>query len=433
MRKFVWESEVTEKTVSELLPRAELDLTSVTQSVDAIIREVKDSGLKALYSHAEKFDGVRPTAFRVPESELSRARSSISPELRIAMEESARRVEAVSRSQMPVGQSYELAADSRVDLRFVPFEAVGVYAPGGKALYPSSVIMNVVPAQVAGVARLILCSPAQKENAGLPHPTVLAAAKLLGVSEVYAIGGATAVAALAYGIEEIGLAPVDLVTGPGNIFVATAKQLLRSKIAIDSEAGPTEILIIADQSANPEWIAADLVSQAEHDENAAAILLTDSEELLDAVSIEVQKQASQTTNSQRVQTALSGKQSALVLVHSLEKAIEIANVYATEHLEIQTRDNGLLLEQIRNAGAIFVGEYSPVSLGDYLAGSNHVLPTSGNARRSSGLSVFTFLRQQQVVSYGEAGLREVTKMLEDFSNAEGLPAHGQAARIRFNS
>jgi histidinol dehydrogenase len=293
--------------------------------------------------------------------------------------------------------------------------------------------MNVVPAQVAGVRRIVLCSPAQKEYGGDPHPLILAAAELLGIEEVYAIGGASAIAALAEGIDDIGLEKVDLVTGPGNAYVATAKQLLRSKIAIDSEAGPTEILIIADEKANPKWIAADLISQAEHDESAAAVLLSTSSKLIEEVKQEIELQLAKTANRERATKALSGEQSALVLVESISDAIEIANLYATEHLEIQTERPRDVLQKITNAGAVFLGGYSPVSLGDYLAGSNHVLPTSGQARRSSGLSVYTFLRQQQVVDFESDALVEVSDLLTKFADAEGLPAHGEAARIRFSN
>ena len=290
--------------------------------------------------------------------------------------------------------------------------------------------MNVVPAQVANVPGIVIASPAQVEFGGLPHPSILAAAGLLGVTEVYAIGGATAVAAFAYGVEEIGLDPVSMVTGPGNIFVATAKRILRGQIGIDSEAGPTEILIIADGAANPRFLAADLISQAEHDENAAAVLVTDSEELLKSVQREIELQAPKTLNSSRVLTALEGNQSALVLVDSLDRAIEVANHYATEHLEIQTSEPERGLAAITNAGAIFMGPFSPGSLGDYLAGSNHVLPTSEQAKFGPGLGVHTFLRAQQVIDYSAEALAELTEKLDLLAITEGLPAHGAAAKIR---
>ncbi len=432
MRAIHWNQPITQKSVARLLPRANV-LADLEAAVAKIIREVEGSGSKALIEHASKFDGVVPQEFRISGSKLKLALDQTPIGVIEAMEQSIARLRKVSQSHLPSDKSVEVSSDGRVDLRFVPFDSAGIYAPGGKAVYPSSVIMNAVPAQVAGVKRIVLCSPAQKEFGGDPHPLILAAAQLLGIEEVYAIGGASAIAALAGGISEIGLEKVDLVTGPGNAYVATAKQLLRSKIAIDSEAGPTEILIIADDKANPSWIAADLISQAEHDESAAAVLLSISSKLIEEVKNEIELQLGKTANRERATNALSGEQSALVLVDSISDAIEIANLYATEHLEIQTEDPRDVLQRITNAGAVFLGGYSPVSLGDYLAGSNHVLPTSGQARRSSGLSVYTFLRQQQVVDFKAGALSEVSDSLTKFADAEGLPAHGEAARIRFSN
>jgi histidinol dehydrogenase len=432
MREIHWNQPITEKSVARLLPRANV-VADLEAAVAKIIREVEGSGSKALIDHASNFDGVVPQEFRISVSKLKLALDQTPKGVIEAMEQSIARLRKVSQSHLPSDKSVEVSSGGRVDLRFVPFDSAGIYAPGGKAVYPSSVIMNAVPAQVAGVKRIVLCSPAQKEFGGDPHPLILAAAELLGIEEVYAIGGASAIAALAGGISEIGLEKVDLVTGPGNAYVATAKQLLRSKIAIDSEAGPTEILIIADEKANPSWIAADLISQAEHDESAAAVLLSISSKLIEEVKKEIELQLGKTANRERATKALSGEQSALVLVDSISDAIEIANFYATEHLEIQTESPRDVLQRITNAGAVFLGGYSPVSLGDYLAGSNHVLPTSGQARRSSGLSVYTFLRQQQVVDFKAGALSEVSDLLTKFADAEGLPAHGEAARIRFSN
>lgn len=432
MREIHWNKPINDQSVAELLPRAK-NAADVASVVSALIQEVRTQGLHALSEHARKFDGVVPAQFRVPTTKLKEALEQTPGDVREALEESIARVRKVSQSHLPKNHSLEVADGGRVELRFLPFDSAGVYAPGGKAVYPSSVIMNIVPAQVAGVKRIVLCSPAQKDHDGNPHPLILAAAQLLGLDEVYAIGGASAIAALAQGVSEIGLQRVDLVTGPGNAYVATAKQLLRSEIAIDSEAGPTEIMIIADARANPAWVASDLISQAEHDESAAAVLLTDSESLMAEVQKEVEIQLAKTPNKNRVAKALMGEQSALVLVGSISDAIEIANLYATEHLEIQTENPRQVLESITNAGAVFLGGYSPVSLGDYLAGSNHVLPTAGQARRSSGLSVYTFLRQQQVVDFESESLAEVSEMLRKFADAEGLPAHGEAARIRFSN
>jgi histidinol dehydrogenase len=333
---------------------------------------------------------------------------------------------------MPNDTSVKLAEGANVHQRWQPVESVGLYVPGGKAVYPSSVIMNVVPAQVAGVERLALASPAQKDFNGRPHPTVLATAALLGVKNVYCMGGPAAVAAFAYGLPQIGFEPVSLVTGPGNIYVAAAKRALRGTIGIDSEAGTTEILILADSSANARYIAFDLVSQAEHDEAAAAVLVTDSVELANAVINELTDLVAATASSERVRVALEGQQSAVVLVEDISAGIKFANFYATEHLELQTQDNDQVLKKITNAGAIFLGEYSPVSLGDYLAGSSHVLPTGQQAKFGSGLGVHSFLRPQQVIEYDRVGLGAVAELVADFADAEGLPAHGEAVTARFS-
>ncbi len=431
MRRLNLNGPITVSRVRDELPRAGVaNNYEIEASVRALCEEVRTQGLEALRSHAQRFDRVLPAEFRVPQSEIDAAVKHLSPELRSAVEEAIARVRKVSEAVRPRSADVQLAAGAKVTQRYVPVDSVGLYVPGGKAVYPSSVIMNVVPAQVANVPRIVIASPAQAEFGGLPHPSILAAAGLLGVTEVYAIGGASAIAAFAYGVEEIGLSPVSMVTGPGNIYVATAKQMLRGLIGIDSEAGPTEILIIADKSANPRFLAADLISQAEHDENAAAVLVTDSEDLLLKVARELELQAPKALNSSRVLAALEGKQSALVLVDSIDAAIEVANHYATEHLEIQTTDSERVLAGITNAGAIFMGPFSPVSLGDYLAGSNHVLPTSEQAKFGPGLGVHTFLRPQQVIDYSAEALAELTEKLDLMSITEGLPAHGAAARIR---
>jgi histidinol dehydrogenase len=422
---------ITSELVRAELPRAEVSVAKATDVVAPLIDEVKERSLEALKEHAEKFDGVVPSDFLVPRQAMKAALDELNSELRDAIELAISRVRRVSEAGLPKDFTVQVSEDAKVTQRWVPVDSVGLYVPGGKAVYPSSVVMNVVAAQAAGVPRLAIATPPQKAFGGLPHPTVLATAELLGVTEVYAIGGATAVAAFAYGVQEIGLEPVRMVTGPGNVYVAAAKRVLRGQIGIDSEAGPTEILIIADKSANPASVAADLISQAEHDENAAAVLVTDSKELIELVQNELAVQVSQTPNRERVEVALGGKQSALVLVPDLATAIVISNEYATEHLEIHTASNDDILSQITNAGAIFVGEYSPVSLGDYIAGSNHVLPTSEQAKFGPGLGVHSFLRPQQVIEYGSKGLAEVVDKLAIFAHAEGLGAHGDAAQIRF--
>jgi histidinol dehydrogenase len=431
MRSFVWDGEITAQRVRELIPRAEVSIDSVSPSVQKLIAEVQAEGAAALARHAQEFDGVVPNSFRVPISAIKASEADLPDGLREAITESITRVRKVSQATLPRAVSLEVSAGGAVETRFVAVDSVGLYVPGGKAVYPSSTVMNVVPAQVAGVPRIAVSSPAQKDNDGLPSNAVLATCSLLGIDEVYSIGGASAIAALAFGVVEIGMEPVRMVTGPGNIYVAAAKRQLRSQIAIDSEAGPTEILIIADESANPAFVAADLISQAEHDENAASVLLTTSQPLIDQVLAELDRQGSKTANSDRVASALSGNQSAAVLVESIDQAIHIANEYATEHLEIQTADPVAVSKRITNAGAIFLGNHTPVSLGDYLAGSNHVLPTGEQAKFASGLSVISFLRSQQVVNYSEAALKEVASKLQVFAEAEGLPAHSEAVQIRF--
>lgn len=431
MRVIELSGPVTAEMVRAELPRAEVSVDQAAEIVLPLIKDVQERSAEALLDHAAKFDGVTPESLRVPKELLVKALRELDPDLRAAIEIAITRVRKVSQAALPQEFTVQVSEDAKVSQRWVPVDSVGLYVPGGKAVYPSSVVMNVVAAQVAGVPRLAIATPPQKDFGGLPHPTVLATAELLGVDEVYAIGGASAVAAFAFGVKEIDLDPVRMVTGPGNVYVAAAKRLLRGQIGIDSEAGPTEILIIADGAANPASIAADLISQAEHDENAAAVLVTTSQNMIENVLGELEVQIAATPNRERVTAALAGRQSALVLVPDLETAIAISNEYATEHLEIQTADNEVVLQQITNAGAIFMGEYSPVSLGDYIAGSNHVLPTSEQAKFGPGLGVHSFLRPQQVIEYGRQGLAEVVDQLAIFAHAEGLGAHGDAAQIRF--
>jgi len=422
---------ISQDQIRTALPRASVSVEKALEIVTPLIQDIKTNSLAAVLAQAERFDGVRPEHVRVPQSQLDRALSELAPDLRAAIQTAIERVRKVSEAAVPKGFDLDLAQGAVVSQRYVPVDSVGLYVPGGKAVYPSSVVMNAVAAQAAGVPRIAIASPPQKEFGGLPHPAILATAALLGVTEVYAIGGAAAVAAFGYGIKEIDLVPVRMVTGPGNIYVAAAKRALRGLIGIDSEAGPTEILIIADKSANPASVAADLISQAEHDENAAAVLVTDSRELITAVQRELDIQVANTSNIDRVKVALAGVQSALVLVPDLEIAVAVSNEYATEHLEIHTADPQALLPKITNAGAIFLGEYSPVSLGDYLAGSNHVLPTGEQAKFGPGLGVHTFLRPQQIINYSRSALESVVNQLDTFAIAEGLSAHGDAAKIRF--
>jgi histidinol dehydrogenase len=422
----------TRAEFADLVPRASVDVEAASAAAAELISDVRKRGSLALLDQAERLDGVRPNHVRVHAEEISRSVTSLLPEVRDALEEAIDRVRTVTRAQVPPGSVTDLGDGAQVVQRWQPVSRVGLYVPGGKAVYPSSVVMNVVPAQVAGVSSVALASPPQREFGGSVHPTILGAAGLLGIDEVYAMGGAGAVGAFAYGVADLDLDPVDVITGPGNVYVAAAKRLVRGVTGIDSEAGPTEILIIADGTADARLVAADLISQAEHDELAAAVLVTDSDALAAAVRDEIQRQADATPHAERVRTALAGPQSAIVLTTTLEDAARFSNAYGPEHLEIQVAEPGAVLDLIDNAGAIFLGAYSPVSLGDYLAGSNHVLPTGGQSRFSAGLGAYTFLRPQQVINYDRGALRAAEARIVALSTAEDLPAHGAAVTARFS-
>jgi histidinol dehydrogenase len=427
-------AELTAARLRAALPRGGADVETVLPAVRPIVQAVAERGAEAALEFGASFDGVRPPAVRVPGAALDAALAGLAPDVRDALRVMIERTRAVHADQRRTDVTTALGPGATVTERWVPVERVGLYVPGGNAVYPSSVVMNVVPAQAAGVDSLVVASPPQAAFGGLPHPTILAAARLLGVDEVWAVGGAQAIALMAYGgtdIDGAELAPVDLITGPGNIYVTAAKRLCRSRVGIDAEAGPTEIAILADQTADPAHVAADLISQAEHDELAGSVLVTPNMALADATDTELAAQLQTTVHRERVAAALGGPQSAIILVDDLDAGVKVVNAYAAEHLEIQTADAPRVASQIRSAGAIFVGPYSPVSLGDYCAGSNHVLPTAGNARHSSGLSVQTFLRGIHVVDYTEAALKDVSGHVITLAKAEDLPAHGEAVRRRF--
>ncbi|MBI1352391.1 MAG: histidinol dehydrogenase [Actinomycetales bacterium] len=420
----------------DVVPRAAMDVADAGERIRPIIGDVRTEGAAAVLRWTEKLDGIRPPALRVPPERLAQAADDLEPDVRAALLESIARARKVHTDQRRTDVTTVVVPGGTVTERWLPVERVGLYVPGGRAVYPSSVIMNVVPAQVAGVASLAVVSPPQRDHGGWPHPTIMAACALLGVDEVYAVGGAQAVAMLAFGTDlpDGGRCePVELVTGPGNIYVTAAKRALQGVIGIDSEAGPTEVMILADDTADPAHIAADLISQAEHDVLAAAVLVTDSETLAAAVEVELAAQVAGTKHVERIREALAGSQSAVVVVDDLEAGLRVVDAYAAEHLEIHTRDAREWAMRVRNAGAIFVGTYAPVSLGDYAAGSNHVLPTAGSARHSSGLSVQSFLRGIHVVEYDEHALRDVAPHVLALSGAEDLPAHGDAIRVRFAS
>jgi histidinol dehydrogenase len=414
-----------------LVPRSQTDVTAATAIATELIADVRARGEAALADQAERLDGVRPPRIRLDPAAVSSAVRELLPGVRDALEEAIDRVRQATAAQLPRATVTTLGPGAEVVQRWSPVNRVGFYVPGGKAVYPSSVVMNVVPAQVAGVASIALASPAQKAFDGSIHPTILGAAGLLGIDEVYAMGGAGAIGAFAYGVPGLRLDPVQVITGPGNVYVAAAKRLVRGQVGIDAEAGPTEILVIADAAADAFLVASDLISQAEHDELAAAVLVTDSPELAERVLAEVSRLAGETKHTARVAEALAGPQSAIVLVDDLDAAAAFSNVYGAEHLEIQTADAERMLGLIESAGAIFLGDSSPVSLGDYLAGSNHVLPTGGQARFAAGLGAYTFLRSQQVIRYDRDALGVVEKRIVDLANAEDLPAHAAAITARF--
>jgi len=416
--------------IRALVPRATLDVAGAMRDVQEIIEQVRSGGVPTLLDLGEKFDGVRPPALRVSSSQISESLNSLDPKVRDALLLSIARIKKVHQEQLRSDKTVTVIPGGTVTERWVPVDRVGLYVPGGRAVYPSSVMMNVIPAQIAGVQSIAVASPPQKEFGGLPHPTILATCALLGIDEVYAVGGAQAVAMFAYGV---GCQAVDMVTGPGNVYVAAAKRALRGIIGIDSEAGPTEIIILADETANPDFVAADLISQAEHDTIAAAVLVTPSRTLADQVKERLRIRVSQTKHSERIATALSGIQSAIVIVKDVEQGLQVLNGYAGEHVQIHTRDAQEVAKKVRNGGAIFIGSFAPVSLGDYSAGSNHVLPTGGCACHSSGLSVQTFLKGLHFVDYSSQALESVADTVITLANSEDLPAHGEAIAARFRS
>ena len=408
-----------------LLPRAQLDVAVAVEQVRPVVEAVRDRGEQAVREATLRFDGVEPASLRVPAKALAEALDRLDPAVRGALEEAVRRATTVATAQLRADEVIRVVDGATVTERWVPVGRVGLYVPGGRVAYPSSVVMNVVPAQVAGVGSLAVASPPQAD--GLPHPVVMAACALLGVDEVWAVGGAQAVAMLAYGIQ--GCRPVDVITGPGNVYVAAAKRLVQGRCGIDSEAGPTEIAILADDSAVPAYVAADLVAQAEHDPLAACLLVTPSVALLDAVDAELVGQVDAARHRERVQTAFDG-QSAHVLVDDLDHGLEVVDAWAAEHLEVVTADAAARARRVRNAGAVFVGNHTPVSLGDYLAGSNHVLPTGGTARFSAGLSTQSFLKRMSLVEYSAQALATVAPHVAALGGSEDLLSHVEAVLVR---
>jgi len=410
-----------------ILPRAAIDVEAAVARVRPICDDVRQRGAEAVREYTARFDGVDLATTAVPQAALDQALAGLDPPVRRALEEAVRRTRRVHSAQLPAELLTQVTEGLSVTGRFVPVGRAGVYVPGGLVAYPSSVVMNIVPAQVAGVAAIAVASPPQAGQGGLPHPSVLAACALLGVREVHAVGGAQALAMFAYGTADC--VPVDVVTGPGNIYVAAAKRILRGVIGTDGENGPTEVAIIADDTADPVHVAADLIAQAEHDELAACLLVTPDAGLADRVDAELGRQVPATRHRARVEQALAG-QSACVLVDDLDAALAVSDAWAPEHLEIQARDPAKLAARVSNAGAVFAGPYAPVSLGDYLAGSNHVLPTGGTARYASGLSVLAFGRLVNVVECDRGALAATAPLIDALGGAEDLAAHVAAVRVR---
>jgi histidinol dehydrogenase len=413
--------------LARVLPRAEVDVAHAVEDIRPVVEAVRDKGAAAVLEATSRFDGVALTDLRVPAAALSAAVEQLDPDVRAAIEESIRRHRELCQAQLRKDVVVGIVDGGTVTERWVPVSRVGLYVPGGRVCYPSSVVMNVVPALVAGVGSLAVTSPPKAEFGGLPDPQILAVCSLLGVEEVYAVGGAQAIAMLAYGVE--GVRPVDVITGPGNVYVAAAKRLVQGRCGIDSEAGPTEIAVLADGTAHPAHVAADLISQAEHDPLAASLLVTDSEALADAVDLEVRQQVDATKHIERITGALTG-QSATVLVEDIAHGVEVVDAWAAEHLEVITAKAADVAKQVRNAGAVFVGSWTPVSLGDYLAGSNHVLPTGGTARFAAGLSTQSFLKRMSFVEYSEEALAKAAPLVTAFAHAEDLPAHAAAVNVR---
>lgn len=418
----------------DVVPRAEVDIDAALETVRPLLADVRSRGEAALREYGERFDGVVPASLRVPVDQIESALTTLDPTVRAALEEAIRRVRTFHEATVPQATTVDLAPGATVSQRWIPVSRVGLYVPGGLAVYPSSVVMNVVTAQAAGVSEIAVTSPPQAAFDGLPHPTILAACALLGVTEVYAVGGAQAIGMLAYGVAATDgttlCEPVDVITGPGNVYVAAAKRAVSGTVGIDAEAGPTEIAVIADDTANPTYVAYDLLSQAEHDPLAGSVLITHVPELAERVGEHLADLVSATKHDVRAKEALGGVQSAIILTDSLDQSIQVADAYGAEHLEIHTRDAADVATRIRNAGAIFVGPYSPVPLGDYIAGSNHVLPTGGTSRFASGLGVTSFLRAVSIVEYDADALAEVGAHAVALANAEDLPAHGEAISAR---
>lgn len=428
MRIVKLDEQTRKNILSDLLKRDPNNYNTYADTVQTIVRQVKARGDEAVFGYTKEFDkaDINAGTVRVREAEIQEARSLVDPELLNVMKKSMKNIREYHEKQKCYSWFDSKPDGTILGQKVTPLDSVGVYVPGGKAAYPSSVLMNIVPAMVAGVGRLVMVTPPNKD--GKVNPVTLIAAHLAGVTEVYKVGGAQAVAALAFGTESI--PKVDKIVGPGNIFVALAKKAVYGHVSIDSIAGPSEILVLADETANPRFVAADLLSQAEHDELASAILVTTSMELAEAVSKEVDGFVARLSRKEILEQSLNNYGYILV-AGTLDEAIETANEIASEHLEIVTRNPFEVMTKIRHAGAIFLGEYSSEPLGDYFAGPNHVLPTNGTAKFFSPLSVDDYVKKSSIIYYSKEALRPIHKDIEAFAEAEELTAHANSIRVRF--
>ncbi|WKY46296.1 histidinol dehydrogenase [Eubacteriaceae bacterium ES3] len=415
--------------VNTILKRDDEDKEDIRNAVLEILKGVKRDGNAALLYYTKALDKCELTSLKVTSEEIEEAYASVSPDLIKIMEEAALNIRSFHEKQLEKTWTYSPQAGVTLGQHITPLERVGLYVPGGKATYPSTVLMDAIPALVAGVESLAMVTPPDKN--GLINPNILAAAKIAGVTEIYKIGGAQAVAALAYGTETI--KPVNKIVGPGNIYVATAKKEVFGTVDIDMIAGPSEVLIIADENANPVFIAADMLSQAEHDEMAMSVLVTPSEKLGRAVIEEVYRQISEDLNRKEIAKQSVDEFGFVFVVNDMDEAFELSNEIAPEHLELMINNPMDTLEKVRNAGAIFMGAYSPEPLGDYFAGPNHTLPTSGTAKFSSPLGVYDFLKKSSILSYDAESLQEISQRIAAFARSEGLDAHAKAVERRFEN
>ncbi|MCD7855298.1 MAG: histidinol dehydrogenase [Clostridiales bacterium] len=424
-----YDSEQGKQLFNRLLNRSKQNEGKFQETVDEILKNIKQNGNKAVFEYTKKFDGfdVNENNFKVTRAEIKKAYAEIDPELVEVMEHSAERISAYHQKQKLNSWLEPNEKGEMLGQLIRPLERVGVYVPGGKAAYPSSVLMNIIPAKVAGVKKIIMTTPADKN--GNVNPNTLAAADIAGADEIYKVGGAQAIGALAYGTETIGA--VDKIVGPGNIFVALAKKSVYGSVNIDSVAGPSEILVIADESADPVFVSADLLSQAEHDELASAILITTDISLAEKVNKEIYKQAERLERKEIILKSLEGY-GGIVVAPDIKTACELSNKIAPEHLEVSIKEPFSALRYIKNAGAVFLGHYSPEPLGDYMAGPNHVLPTGGTARFFSPLSIDDYIKKSSIISFSKEALFDLGDDIITFAEAEGLTAHANSVKVRMN-